>query len=298
MTRVRQVLGIVTTGATLLASATYGCGDDTSGGYRSPSSAFSAPPSGGEAPNSGNGGLGGPRDSDPSYGGQIFGSVPPPGTDAGTACEPNLTGIVRDFRRGDRSGGHPDFETFVGNGEKGIVATSLGPDGKPVYAPTARTQTTTGKANFDQWYRSVPGVNEEIPFQLLPVRTPDGRLVFDSNAFFPLDGKGFGNEQLSHNYHFTFELHTQFTYGGGEVFNFRGDDDVWAFINNQLVIDLGGVHPAQEASVRVDEWASKLKLVKGTTYPFDIFQAERHTSESNFRIETSIRFNNCAPIIR
>lgn len=60
------------------------------------------------------------------------------------------------------------------------------------------------------------------------------------------------------------------------------------FVNNRLALDLGGVHSAETGSIDFDEVAAQLGLVKGHTYDFDIFQAERHTTRSNFRIETSI----------
>ena len=49
----------------------------------------------------------------------------------------------------------------------------------------------------------------------------------------------------------------------------------------------GGVHGAEEGSVNLDD-ATHLGITVGETYPMDIFHAERHTNESNYRIETTI----------
>lgn len=194
----------------------------------------------------------------------------------------NLLGTIRDFHAS-----HPDFESTLGT-DPGIVQSTLGADKKPVYAGQAGNPTTHGQTAFDQWYRDVPGVNQaaSLGITLDNAITPDPNVyTFVDPQFFPIDGQLFGNEGNSHNYHFTYELHTAFTYQGGETFTFTGDDDVFVFIDDQLVIDLGGVHGAQTGSVSLDT----LGLTLGNDYDFDLFFAERHTSQSSFRIDTSIQ---------
>ena len=199
-----------------------------------------------------------------------------------------VTIVLRDFRGHDLTGGHADFENKNGT-DHGIVATNLGVDHKPVYA--GATPTTSGATNFNQWYRDVQGVNLTFAETLTLTRTAPGTYVFDNSNFFPLDGRGFvaaGTEPArtnGHNFSFTSELHYWFTYQGGEVLSFRGDDDVWVFINNKLAIDLGGVHGAQNASITLDvAAATNLALTVGGTYEVAVFQAERHTTASSYKL--------------
>ena len=98
------------------------------------------------------------------------------------------------------------------------------------------------------------------------------------------DGSLDSIEMGTHNYGFTMKIQAQFEYVKGQYFEFLGDDDVWVFINNKLVVDIGGQHHAAEGHVDLD----KLGLTEGETYPFHIFYAERHKVESNFKMRTSI----------
>ena len=121
---------------------------------------------------------------------------------------------------------------------------------------------------------------------------------YENTAYFLINKKGFGNYYDNKNFHFTTEIKARFVYRGGEVFTFTGDDDLWVFIGNfkfrnsishilldgKLVIDLGGVHAALSSTWNADT----ANLTIGRSYPFTIFHAERHTTESNFKAYTSL----------
>jgi hypothetical protein len=55
-----------------------------------------------------------------------------------------------------------------------------------------------------------------------------------------------------------------------------------------LVIDLDSTQSAQSAAVNLNT----LDLTATSTYSFDLFFAERHTSDANLRMQKSIAFNN------
>ncbi|MHC4589343.1 MAG: fibro-slime domain-containing protein, partial [Planctomycetota bacterium] len=114
-------------------------------------------------------------------------------------------------------------------------------------------------------------------------------------GFFPLEDQLYGNPGgwPDRNFHFTFELHGEFVYDadGGQIFKFVGDDDVWVFINDELVIDLGGVHSAVEQYIDLD----RMGLEDGETYDLAFFFAERHRTQSNFRIVTNLPLESVVP---
>ncbi|MEO8705856.1 MAG: fibro-slime domain-containing protein [Kofleriaceae bacterium] len=200
----------------------------------------------------------------------------------GGACG-SLTAILRDFKAD-----HPDFEHALGD-DRNLVRADLGGDGKPVYAPAGATGTVSGQVSFDQWYRDTANVNMRFEQPLTLTESPPGTFTFDDSTFFPLDGLGFpGTEVNGHNFHFTTEIHGTFVYRGGEIFSFTGDDDVWVFVNKKLALDLGGIHGAEMATVDFDASAAALGITTGQIYQLDVFHAERHTVESNFRMVTTI----------
>lgn len=158
---------------------------------------------------------------------------------------------------------------------------------------------------FAQWYRDVPGVNVTINVPLTLRREPGSNIyVFDSasaqpyaalGGFFPINDQGYGNyASTNRNFHFTTEIVTTFSFrrGQGQTLRFSGDDDVWVFIDNTLVIDLGGTHPPRTQVIDLDRLAH---LQDGRVYSLRIFHAERRTMGSNFRIETTLQLRAVAP---
>jgi fibro-slime domain-containing protein len=140
--------------------------------------------------------------------------------------------------------------------------------------------------NYDTAFKNIV-IQDTLPFTLVPGSA--GIYQYSNAAFFPLDGRGYGNEVAqgtlrTHNYSFSMELHWQFTKVTGLTFQFAGDEDVWVFINNKLVMDIGGIHNETAGSVNVDT----LGLTDGKNYMFDFFYCERHVTGAAVRITINI----------
>lgn len=179
----------------------------------------------------------------------------------------------------------------------------------PVLKPGYDAAPNCFRSRFAEWYTTrSPDINRAF-FLDLPFVKEGSVWKYDNADFFPLDddkraalrpqvpsvtttfghrqsGTSEGIDMAKHNYGFTFEFHAKFTArkGTGQKFAFRGDDDVWVFINDRLVIDLGGLHAAEYAEVDVDT----LGLEEGKPYFLDFYFAERRVEASRLTITTSL----------
>ncbi|WP_438020528.1 fibro-slime domain-containing protein [Sorangium sp. So ce315] len=264
------------------------------------SSGASGTPTGGS-------GTGGIDDIGSIAGGNV--TVGAGGAGGGEECKSVLTALYRDFKET-----HPDFEMdFRGDGvRRKLVSPELDSEMKPQFlnsvgcppnlatpldcenGGTRNEVVINSKNTFDQWFRDVPGVNMTFEKELALEESPpgSGQYIFDSTDFFPLaPDEGFGITPPNHknqNFLFTTEIHLKFGYVAGQEFSFRGDDDMWIFINGKLALDLGSMHGPESGVIDFDAQAQYLGIYPGNTYTMDIFHAERHTDGSNFHIETNI----------
>ncbi len=145
----------------------------------------------------------------------------------------------------------------------------------------------TSETTYAQWYKEILGVNLSMLHTIqLNLDASTGVYEYLDDSFHPIDGLGYGNEDDAHNNFFTYEITAHFEYSAcaGQFIEFMGADDAWIFIEQDMVIDLGGIDANTEQWIDVD----RLDLVDGEEYTMRLFFAQRH-GLSKFNLRTNIQ---------
>ena len=151
----------------------------------------------------------------------------------------------------------------------------------PDYDPSTFDYLGGVAVNYDTAFKNVI-IHDSILFR----HNGNGVYSFSSNNFFPLDGKGFGNEGLAHNYSFSMEFSFTARDSANTSMKVSGDDDIWVYTSNKLALDLGGIHESTSGSITFDN--SMLNTTK-SGYDIKFFKTERHSNSSVLSIEAKLR---------
>jgi fibro-slime domain-containing protein len=173
------------------------------------------------------------------------------------------------------------------------------------------------KADGNPLFFPVDGDTFTPASELMAAQIPP---YYDATASWPFDVDAAGIRRL-HNFSFTSEVRYWFLYDKTKSYtlDFVGDDDVWVFINRKLAVDLGGIHPPVDGSIVIGadgngtstiaqtypipapasiQRSVTLGLQDGQVYEIAVFQAERQSTGSSFKL-TMTGFNTapsqCTP---
>lgn len=164
---------------------------------------------------------------------------------------------------------------------------------------------------FNRWFNQVEGKSKSYAGVLN--FTYDENLAsfgYRNENFYPLDEIDLAeNERVNndgHNHLFTLNLGVPFRVlaDGKEEFSIEADDDTWVFINNTLVLDMGGIHDAMIGRFKINEAGEVYAAVDNIEFAYAgvtleenesaivrIFHADRNSKNSLF----GVRMTNVVP---
>lgn len=172
----------------------------------------------------------------------------------------------------------------------------------------------------DQYWYEANASTTQYPF--LPVKNAEGTYAGETQTYYFMeDGvRGYteyGSTYINRNYNYVMASNGEFIFHKEDdlFFQFEGDDDVYLFLNGELVLDIGAAHGISRVEFNVNdyvEWAEKvlanpssyteediaranaLNFEDGEIVSFDFYYMERHGTGANCRIVTNMHITDPA----
>ncbi len=162
------------------------------------------------------------------------------------------------------------------------------------------------QANFARWFNAVEGKSQSVASKIDFRYDGDiATFAYENNNFYPLNNIVLPAETVNadnNNHLFTMNLGVPIEVmgEGKESFSISADDDTWVYINDDIVLDMGGVHGVMTGKFKIQENGevytavededlaySGVKLEKGKGAIVRIFHADRDSTESVMRMSFS-----------
>ena len=171
---------------------------------------------------------------------------------------------------------------------KGLVKSTLGPDGLPVESTPGTFKDVNAAGELLWW---TPNSVSGTPWVLAGTShayPSTVTLPFNiTSNFFPNGSSGPNGGTVGYT---SAELTGSFVTpaGGSVTFNLGSDDDAWVFVDGKLVVDNGGIHSFANTPTVVSG------LAPGTN-TIDVFFDERHVSQAGLFFNADVTINPSVP---
>ena len=192
---------------------------------------------------------------------------------------------------------------YNGKIEHGLVSYELDEQ----YLPIATKGELLPNRGVDmtRWYNAVDGKSAGYAGTIgLEYHSDSAEFLYNDDSFYPLDevefSKGDATNRDGHNHLFTMGFAVPFTVlaSGEESFTLKADDDTFVYVDDNLVIDMGGVHEATVGRFAILENGevytgvgnemlaySGVNVKAGEGAMIRIFHADRDSQESIFSLK-------------
>lgn len=161
---------------------------------------------------------------------------------------------------------------------------------KPGVAGAFDSGQITSPLSFAQWFQDRSGINIGKSLTLTLNWNAGGFYQFLTNDFRPIDGQLYSSPTFfGPNRDFTFEARVKFQSQPctGQFFEIETNGEVWVFIDNFLVIDIGGMSFGYQ---RID--FDRLGLDPSEVHRLALFYAQRASAPAVLRLRTNVEMES------